>query len=125
MAPSSNQVTDLNNRNPSHDGYFRLAIAGGKNMNFQLPTFDVGVSAKRDFGTDGGVHNFLRYLENWGGQTMHYKGSLVSLYYATYNTGTFKCCTDRIWGSNARFLFSTWTFPLRAACHPERRCSAM
>ena len=88
-APSSNKVTDLNNRNPSVDGYFRLAIAGGKNMNFQQPTWGAG----QDFGTDGGVHNFLRYLESWSGQTMHYKGSLVSLYYATYDTGTFKCCT--------------------------------
>jgi hypothetical protein len=104
VAPSSNQVTDLNNRNPSHDGYFRLAIAGGKNMNFQLPAFDVGVGAKRDFGTDGGVHNFLRYLETWGGQTMHYKGSLVSLYYATYNTGTFKCCTA-VYGVPTRAFF--------------------
>jgi len=103
-APSSNQVTDLNNRNPSHDGYFRLAIAGGKNMNFQLPTFDVGVGATRDFGTDGGVHNFLRYLETWGGQTMHYKGSLVSLFYATYNTGTFKCCTT-VYGVPTRAFF--------------------
>jgi hypothetical protein len=25
-----------------------------------------------DFGTDGGVHNFLRYLEEWGGQTSNY-----------------------------------------------------
>ncbi len=101
---SSNQVTDLGNRNPSHDGHFRLAIAGGKNMNFQLPTFDVGVSAKRDFGTDGGVHNFLRYLENWGGQTMYYKGSMVSLFYATYNTGTFKCCTD-VYGVPTRAFY--------------------
>ncbi len=105
-ATSSNQVTDLNNRNPAHDGHFRLAIAGGKNMNFQLPTFDVGVGAKRDFGTDGGVHNFLRYLENWGagGRTMYYKGSLVSLFYATYNTGTFKCCTT-VYGVPTRAFF--------------------
>jgi hypothetical protein len=64
----------------------------------------VGVGAKRDFGTDGGVHNFLRYLETWGGQTMHYKGSLVSLFYATYNTGTFKCCTT-VYGVPTRAFF--------------------
>ena len=82
-------VTDkTNNRNPSHDGYFRVAVAGGKNMNFLKPTW-----AAQDFGTDGGVHNFLRYLEDWSNQTVHYKGSLVSLYYATYDTGIFKCCT--------------------------------
>ena len=44
------------------------------------------------FGTDGGLHNFLRFLESWSGDTLNHKGSLVSLYYSTYNTGTFKCC---------------------------------
>ena len=47
-----------------------------------------------DFGTDGGVHNFLRYLENWDG-TLNYKGSIVSLYYSTYATGIYKCCMPR------------------------------
>jgi len=72
------------------DTWYRVAIAGGKNINFPQPTWN-GVG--QDFGTDGGVHNFLRYLENWGGKTLHYKGSLVSLYYSTYATGIFKCCT--------------------------------
>jgi hypothetical protein len=70
--------------------YYRLAIAGGKNINFPQPTW-TGVG--QDFGTDGGAHNFIRYLENWGGQTLWYKGSLVSMYYSTYDTGIFKCCT--------------------------------
>jgi hypothetical protein len=48
----------------------------------------------QDFGTDGGVHNFLRYIENWGGSVLNYKGSLVNLYYSTYNTGIYKCCTS-------------------------------
>jgi len=64
--------------------YYRVAISGGKNMNFST----VGLAwAGGDFGTDGGVHNFLRLLENWGGQTLWYKGSLVSMYYSTYATG--------------------------------------
>ena len=51
----------LTNRNASAT-YYRLAIAGGKNMNFPQPA---GTGA--DFGTDGGVHNFLRLVEDWGG----------------------------------------------------------
>jgi len=82
------QVTDTNNRNATTTSY-RVAVAGGKNINFAQPTW----GASNDFGTDGGVHNFLRYLENWGGQSFNYKGSLVSLYYSTYATGVFKCCT--------------------------------
>lgn len=70
--------------------WYRLAIAAGKNMTFPQPTWG---GAPQDFGTDGGVHNFLRYLETWGGQTSHYKGSLVSFYFSHYGNGTFKCCT--------------------------------
>jgi hypothetical protein len=47
-----------------------------------------------DFGTDGGVHNFLRFLESWKNQTVNYRGSMVSLFYSYYGTGVFKCCTS-------------------------------
>ena len=51
---------------PATTTYYRLAIAGGKNMNFPQPAAGNGIGA--DFGTDGGVHNFLRYIEDWGGR---------------------------------------------------------
>ena len=69
--------------------YYRVAIATGKNMNFPQPGF---AGVPQDFGTDGGVHNFLRYLENWGNATLNYRGSMVSLFYSQYATGVFKCC---------------------------------
>src|SRR5712664_4829529 len=79
---------DINGR-PAATSFYRVAIATGKNINF--PT--VGAAGvPQDFGTDGGVHNFLRYLENWGGQTLNYRGSMASLYYSQYGTGVFKCC---------------------------------
>ncbi|MGH9503103.1 MAG: hypothetical protein ACRD20_09650 [Terriglobales bacterium] len=80
---------NLGGRNATTPTYYRLAIAGGKNINFPQPA-----GTGQDFGTDGGVHNFLRYLEGWGGSGgLFYRGSLVSLYYSQYATGTFKCCT--------------------------------
>lgn len=69
--------------------YYRTAVAAGKNIPFPQPAW---AGAGNDFGTDGGLHNFLRYLENWGGQQLFYNGSLVSMYYSEYNTGLFKCC---------------------------------
>lgn len=92
----SNQWTDANslvypdvsgNRSPTTQAYYRAAISGGKNVPFPQPAWAVGVI--NDFGTDGGIHNFLRYLESWG-QTLNYDGSLVSMYYSEYNTGTYK-----------------------------------
>jgi len=88
---------DLNSlRSPSNDGgrqaftsYYRVAVSGGKNINFPVNVC-CGWSGTDDWGTDGGVHNFLRQLENWGGDTLNYKGSLVSMYFSTYATGTDK-----------------------------------
>jgi hypothetical protein len=98
---SMQNPTNLGGR-PAASTYYRLAIAGGKNMNFPQP---LGTGA--DFGTDGGVHNFLRYIETWGGATLNYRGSLVSLYYAQYATGTFKCCTLVYTPPNRNYYFDT------------------
>jgi type II secretory pathway pseudopilin PulG len=90
---------NLGNRN-ANTTYYRLAIAGGKNINFPQP-----VGTGNDFGTDGGVHNFLRYIEGWGGAGgLYYRGSLVSLYYSQYATGVFKCC-NLVYGPPPRFYY--------------------
>lgn len=78
---------DTNGRAAS-ETWFRLAIASGKNQSFPRPS----TSLPKDYGTDGGVHNFLRYLENWTGVNSHYLGSMASMYYSQYATGVFKCC---------------------------------
>ncbi len=98
----SNGWSDLASLNsPSNDGgrlglttYYRVAISGGKNINFPVNVC-CGWSGTDDWGTDGGVHNFLRQLESWNNaagvqQTLNYKGSLVSMFYSTYATGTDK-----------------------------------
>jgi hypothetical protein len=83
---------------------YRTAIVGGKTIPFKQPTVG-GVS--QDFGTDGGVHNFLRYIEAWGGQTLWYKGSIVALFYSHQGAGTFKCCTT-VYGPPTRgYSFQT------------------
>jgi hypothetical protein len=69
--------------------WYRMAIIAGKGQPFPHPD-----SLYQDFGTDGGVHNFLRYLENWGGQTLNYRGSIVSLFFNRQATGIYKCCTN-------------------------------
>jgi hypothetical protein len=71
--------------------YYRMAILAGKGVSFPLPT--VGpVGGSGDFGTDGGVHNFLRYIENWQG-TLAYTGSIASFYFNEQAVGEYKCCT--------------------------------
>jgi hypothetical protein len=77
------------------DTTYRLAVAAGKGVPFIQPT--VG-GPPQDFGTDGGAHNFLRYLEDWSASTpnaiLYYQGSIVSMFYNHQGVGTYKCCTD-------------------------------
>jgi hypothetical protein len=82
--------------------YYRLAVAAGKNMAFTFPSWEGATDY--GFGTDGGIHNFLRFLEDWNtpNSTLNYGGSLVSLYYSTYNTGVFKCCTYSVYSPPTR-----------------------
>ncbi len=62
-----------------------------------------------DLRLNGGVHNFLRFLENWG-TNLNYDGSLINLYNGHNNTGAFKCCNQvyspptRNWVFDATFL---------------------
>jgi len=67
--------------------YYRMAVAAGKTIPWPNPSW-----GGSDDGSDGGVHNFLRFLEDWSKNpvTAHYVGSLASMYYSEYNTGTFK-----------------------------------
>jgi len=86
--------------------YYRVAVAAGKNIAFPFPTWENATDY--GFGTDGGIHNFLRFLEDWNGQTLNYGGSLVSLYYATYNTGLFKCCKYSVYTPPTRnYIFDS------------------
>ncbi|HKM47167.1 MAG TPA: hypothetical protein VJX69_06245 [Terriglobales bacterium] len=84
-------VTIKTNRNAANTAY-RVAVSAGKNRTFPYSTATTWAvyATEPDIGTDGGVHNFLRFLEDWSGITASYKGSLVSLYYSTYNTGFYK-----------------------------------
>jgi type II secretory pathway pseudopilin PulG len=87
-----------------NNSYYRMAIAAGKSIPFPQPVW-----GGQDFGTDGGMHNFLRYLEDRGagGATVNYTGSMISMYYSQYATGTFKCC-NVVYGAPVRnYSFDT------------------
>jgi hypothetical protein len=94
-------VTSAATTRKGNNSYYRLAIAAGKSIPFPQPAW-----GGQDFGTDGGMHNFLRYLENRGanGATVNYAGSLISMYYSQYATGTFKCC-NVVYGAPTRNYF--------------------
>jgi hypothetical protein len=69
--------------------WYRLAIIGGKGIAFPWPAAG---NPDPTFGTDGGAHNFLRYLET-GSSTVNFRGSIATFYYSRQGIGTFKFTT--------------------------------
>ena len=94
----SNNWNDVNSfafpfNNPSNrtgtTTYVRSGIVGGKQITFAIPGWDTNaIDGSQDFGTDGGVHNFLRFLEHWNG-TLFYQGSIISMFYSRQANGLF------------------------------------
>jgi hypothetical protein len=84
-------------RDATDTGY-RMAVIGGKGIPFTRPT---AWSSPQDFGTDGGAHNFLRYLEDWGGDALNYRGSIVSFFTSRQAVGIYKCCVT-VYGAPTR-----------------------
>ena len=60
-------------------------------------------------GTDGGVGNFLRLLEDWNisGVSINYRGSIVSLYHSRQAVGTFKYGPNVYDYGDRNFTFDT------------------
>jgi hypothetical protein len=58
---------------------------------------------------NGGVHNFMRFLEDWGSR-YNYSGSLINMFNSHNNSGPFKCCSKvyspptRNWVFDSSFL---------------------
>ncbi|MDR1728982.1 MAG: hypothetical protein LBT74_13850 [Acidobacteriota bacterium] len=86
--------------------YYRAAIIAGKNKNFPF--------TKRDFGTSGGAHNFLRMLEYWSSDVpLWYRGSIISLYYAQQASSAFKVGTAVYFVPKREFTFETEFLDIR------------
>ncbi len=84
-AISFRSPNDQNSRNATETGY-RFAMITGKAVPFAKP----GGWGVQEYGSDGGVHNFMRMLEDWGGQTLRYRGSMVSLFFSRQAISTYR-----------------------------------
>ncbi len=66
---------------------------------------EVGCGATSPYG--GGLENFPRFLENWSGRTLTYRGSLVSLYFPQQSSGSwgghYYNAPGRDWAFDLRF----------------------
>lgn len=110
---SLNNPTTLNSRMAATT-YYRMAVAAGTNPAFPNPGWAAGAS-QTYFGNDGGLLDFLRFLENWSGPggvanpsyTIYYNGSLIYPYFSEYATGSYKCCAVVYSPPKRQFYFDT------------------
>ena len=83
-----NNRNNRNNRD-ADTTWYRVAIVAGKGLAFPRPA-----GTPNDYGTDGGTHNFLRMLERWSGETLNYRGAMITFYDNRQALGTNKCCSN-------------------------------
>jgi hypothetical protein len=69
--------------------YYRFAVATGTSLSYAQPG-----GTPTHFGTDGGMQNLLRLLEDWNGDTLYYRGSLAALWISRQARGSYKCCAN-------------------------------
>lgn len=97
---------DIAGRPRGPDTWYRVAVIAGKGPIFPNPS---GTGAT--FGTDGGAHSFLRFLEGSsaaGANMIHYLGSLATFYFHRQAVGPFRCCGGLVYGVPARdYKFDT------------------
>jgi hypothetical protein len=95
---------------PATTTQMRFAMIAGDPITSIIGDPNQGPSGSGDRRENGGLHNFKRFLENWGGQRLDYTGSLINLYNSRNNNGTYKCCATvyspprRNWVFDATFL---------------------
>jgi len=92
--PANVNPYDITGRRRSNTTYYRVALISGKGTIF--PAGAVGGT----FGTDGGAHNFIRYIEGDAAATdmVYYMGSMVTFYYTRQNLMPHKCCGGIVYG---------------------------
>jgi hypothetical protein len=106
-ANSFNSPFNPNTGRQAVTAWYRLAVLAGKEISFPIPGWDTtAIDGSQDFGTDGGVHNFMRFLENWNG-TLNYNGSIVSLYFNRQATGLFNSGGNNYSPPNRGYSFDT------------------
>lgn len=101
-AQSFRSPNDIGARSATDTGY-RFGMIAGKSIAFQKPNW----ATAGDWGTDGGVHNFMRMLEDWGGQTISYRGAMISLYTARQFIGIYKANSNVYAPGTRAFAFDT------------------
>jgi hypothetical protein len=101
------RMADMNLPSVGAETSLRAAILAGNNLSALAGSPDAGNSASGESRLNGGMHNFPRFLENWGSQRFNFVGSLIPLYHSTQALGQYNA-DDSIYSPPTR----NWAFDI-------------
>jgi hypothetical protein len=67
----------------------RAALIAGNNLGALSGSPDAGNSSSGESRLNGGMHNFPRFLEDWGDQRWNFVGSMIPLFHSTQAMGPY------------------------------------
>jgi Tfp pilus assembly protein PilX len=87
----------------------RMGVIAGNNLSAMAGNPDAGTSSAESR-LSGGMHNFPRFLEHWGGRRFNFVGSLIPLWHSTQALGQYNADSSiysppiRNWAFDSTFL---------------------
>jgi hypothetical protein len=87
----------------------RMGVIAGNNLSAMAGSPDAGNSSAESR-LSGGMHNFPRFLEDWGGRRFNFVGSLIPLWHSTQALGQYNADSTiysppiRDWAFDSTFL---------------------
>jgi hypothetical protein len=104
-AQSFSSPFDTNPARMATETFGRFAILSGDTITSLNGNPNQGGNDPR---MNGGVHNFKRFLEDWGGVRLNYCGSLINLFNSHNNNGTYKNGAGKVYNPpNRNWVFDT------------------
>lgn len=83
----------------------RMGVIAGNNLSALTGSPDAGNSSAGESRLNGGMHNFPRLLEDWGGRQLNLVGAFIPLYRSTQAVGPYNA-NSTIYGAPQR----NWAF---------------
>lgn len=83
------RLADLNLPSVGNETAVRAGIIAGNNVSALSGSPDAGNSGSNESRLNGGMHNFPRFLENWGNRRWNFVGAIIPLYHSTQALGPY------------------------------------
>jgi len=114
---TTKRAADVGVPDTNNETSVRVAIIAGNNISALAGSPDAG-NPDGESRMSGGMHNFPRFLEDWGGQRWNFVGSFCPLYRSTQALGPYNTSNGTIYSPPVRNWAFDTTFRVPAQLPP-------